>query len=290
VVPDLPDLPEDTRGIVDPAAMLRVVDFARSPPGPVLEGLVEWFWSVAWELPPGASHDQEVLTHPAGNFSIGTLDDAGVPLDPPEGRVYGVMTRISRRHLTAAGWTVAARTSVGGLGALIDGPARSINDARRPLDALPGLDAAAVIADVSALATNDERTTRLRDALSAMAERRDPALVAEARGVVAVAKQAELDRSVRRVDQLAAAAGVSVRSLQRLFDLHVGVSPAFVIRRWRVIEAAETARHAAERGDEWRGWAAVAADLGYADQAHLVRDFRRHLGVSPAAYVARNAS
>ena len=33
----------------------------------------------------------------------------------------------------------------------------------------------------------------------------------------------------------------SVRTLQRLFDRHVGVSPAFVIRRWRLIEAAEAA-------------------------------------------------
>jgi AraC-like DNA-binding protein len=47
------------------------------------------------------------------------------------------------------------------------------------------------------------------------------------------------------------------------------------------------ARLAAEQGEGWRGWAAVAADLGYADQAHLTRDFQRHLGTTSAAYVAR---
>ncbi len=69
-------IPDDTRGIIDPAAMMRLVDFGRVPPGEVLDGLVSWFWSVAWSLPPGAAHDQQVLNHPAGNISIGTIDDA----------------------------------------------------------------------------------------------------------------------------------------------------------------------------------------------------------------------
>lgn len=62
------------------------------------------------------------------------------------------------------------------------------------------------------------------------------------------------------------------------------MSPSFVIRRWRIIEAAEAARTAIDTDGEWSGWASVAAELGYADQAH------RHLGTSPGAYFARAAS
>ncbi len=283
-------LPDDTRGIVDPSAMLEVVDFARHPAGEALEGLVEWFWSVAWDLPPAAIHDQLVLNHPAGNISVGTIDDAGVPLDPPRGRVYGVQEGVSHRHLTGAGWTVAARTTVGGLGALLDRPAREAADRQLDLDrALPGLDGAAVVVAVCEVDDNEARVDRLRSALSTMVEGRDPALVAEARQVAELARLTELDRTLCRVEQLAARAGVSVRSLQRLFDTHVGASPSFVIRRWRIIEAAEAARAADERGERWRGWAEVAAELGYADQAHLTRDFGRHLGVTPSTYLARNA-
>jgi hypothetical protein len=101
-------IPTDTRGIVDPAGMMRWVDFDRFPAGEVLDGLVEWFWSVAWDLPDGVVHDQKVINHPAANVSVGTLDDTGVPLDPAEGRVYGVMTRLSNRHLTACGCALHA--------------------------------------------------------------------------------------------------------------------------------------------------------------------------------------
>ncbi len=280
-------LPGDTRGIIDPAAMMRHVDFARSPCGDELDGLVEWFWSVRWDLPPGAALDQRVLNHPAGNISIGTLDDAGVRLDPAQGRVYGVTTGVSNRHLTEEGWTVAARTTVGGLGVFLDAPARTATDHELNLTTgLPGLDGDALVAAVCAEADNEERIEVLRASLEAVVSRRDPATLREAREVSRVAGIAEHDRSVCRVEQLADVAGTSVRTLQRLFDAHVGVSPSFVIRRWRIIEAAEAARAAIDPGKQWRGWAAVAAELGYADQAHLTRDFRTHLGTSPSAYLA----
>jgi AraC-like DNA-binding protein len=76
-----------------------------------------------------------------------------------------------------------------------------------------------------------------------------------------------------------AASGLTARSLQRLFADYVGVSPKWVMRRARLHEAAARAD-----GGGFVDWAALAADLGYADQAHLTRDFTVTLGVSPARY------
>ncbi len=282
------ELPIDTRGIVDPGAMFDLVDFARYPAGEALDGLVEWFWSVAWDLPADTIHDQQVLNHPAGNISVGTIDDAGVALDPAQGRLYGVQRTLSSRRLSGAGWTVAARTTVGGLGVFLDGPARDAADRQLTLAAIPGLGGADLTERVIAAADNQDRVGRLREGLARVVEGRDPAVIAEAREVVGLVGVIEHDRTICQVEQLARQVGVSVRSLQRLFDVHVGASPSFVIRRWRIIEAAEAARSATESGIGWRGWAAVAAELGYADQAHLTRDFTSTLGVPPTAYVARN--
>ena len=65
---------------------------------------------------------------------------------------------------------------------------------------------------------------------------------------------------------------------------YVGASPAWVIRRYRLQAAA--ARLTARPPADVR---AVAWELGYADQAHLIRDFRAAVGVTPGAYVQARA-
>jgi AraC-like DNA-binding protein len=296
---------DDTRGIIDPAAMADVVDFERFGPGPRLDGLVEWFWAVAWDLPAGVVHDQEVLNHPAGHISVGTVDDRGIPLDPAVGRAYPVLTGVSHRRLQSRGWTVAARSTVGGMGTLLDRPVKELSDL--PLDlpiAIPGLPDGTIDDVIGAAdgAGSPNRQGRgrarepglhgavevLRSALETVVDQRRGEQIDEARFVASIAALAERDRSILRVEQLAEQAGVGVRTLQRQFDAHVGVSPSFVIRRWRIIEAAEAALDAADQGSSWPGWASVASQLGYSDQAHLARDFRHHLGTTPSAYVERN--
>ncbi len=90
---------------------------------------------------------------------------------------------------------------------------------------------------------------------------------------------------MRRLSQLCATAGTGQRSLQRLFLQHAGVSPTWVLRRYRLLEAAE-----AVRSGERVSWAHVATELGYADQAHLTRDFRAAIGQTPAAYAKSQAA
>jgi transcriptional regulator GlxA family with amidase domain len=104
----------------------------------------------------------------------------------------------------------------------------------------------------------------------------DPALDKVARLVEAIST----DLAVLRVSQLAAFADMSARQLQRMFAEYVGIGPKWVIRRARIQEAA--ARAAAEPQD----WSALAAELGYADQAHFTRDFTASISTSPAQYAS----
>ena len=95
---------------------------------------------------------------------------------------------------------------------------------------------------------------------------------------VRLAEAIRTDRAMLRVDDFAARHDLPVRRLQRLFMEYVGVGPKWVIRRYRLQEAVEQAAGGP------LNWADLAADLGYSDQAHLVRDFTAVAGVSPAAY------
>jgi AraC-like DNA-binding protein len=84
----------------------------------------------------------------------------------------------------------------------------------------------------------------------------------------------------RPVAELAAALGISHGHLDREFTRVVGMAPrtlARVLRVRRLLEQIDV--------EEALVWSELAADLGWYDQAHLIRDVTRHLGVPPTAYV-----
>ncbi|MHB1738749.1 MAG: DUF6597 domain-containing transcriptional factor [Actinomycetes bacterium] len=68
---------QDSRGILDPWLLRHRVGLTRYPAGPPLAGLVDRFWAVRWDLPPGLVHRQQVLTHPGANMSVGHPDAHG---------------------------------------------------------------------------------------------------------------------------------------------------------------------------------------------------------------------
>ena len=86
------------------------------------------------------------------------------------------------------------------------------------------------------------------------------------------------------VTSLGAQGGIGVRQLQRRF-LHATGLTLKTYARIRRLRSSLT--HLLEPSS--RSWGTVAADFGYADQAHLIREFRRLAGATPgeiAAYVA----
>lgn len=87
------------------------------------------------------------------------------------------------------------------------------------------------------------------------------------------------DGAALTTEEAATRLAVSVRTLQRMTHRHVGLSPAAMIRRRRLQEAAQRVRD--EPGVDL---ASIAAELGYADHAHLTRDFQAVLGIAPRVY------
>ena len=86
---------------------------------------------------------------------------------------------------------------------------------------------------------------------------------------------------MRRVGQICEKFAITERTLQRLTARRIGLSPKWLIQRRRLHEAAERLRDT-DRPDLAR----VAADLGYADQAHFGRDFRAVTGLTPGVFAA----
>jgi AraC-like DNA-binding protein len=235
----------------------------RWDPSPALAPFATYHWAVEWDLRGGAPHRQVTLAHPA----------AHVVVEEGQTRFYGPTRRRFERVLRDNDRAVATRLTPAGARALLGRPVASVAD--HFVDARPlGLD----LAEAMAQAPLDAAVALLDEALVAVLPAApDPA----AELAAAALERLQADRSLRRVGDLASALGVSSRSLQRLFADYVGVAPAQVARRLRLQEAA-----AAATSDAPVDWARLAAELGYCDQAHLVRDFTNTIGTPPARYAA----
>jgi AraC-like DNA-binding protein len=98
-------------------------------------------------------------------------------------------------------------------------------------------------------------------------------------GRLELVDHAVTDLRTRRVDETAARLGVSERYLRRVFRQTVGVSPKHFARITRVRSVI---------GEVRQFWADTAAYAGYADQSHLIADFRSLMRVTPKAYAAGN--
>lgn len=80
-----------------------------------------------------------------------------------------------------------------------------------------------------------------------------------------------------RIEALCRAANLSRRQVERLFAVQVGVSPKRLASLARFDEAVR-------RLEGRSSWADLAQEAGYADQAHLVRDFQRRTGAPPTRF------
>ncbi len=218
------------------------------------------FWVITWDLVE--PYTQRLVTHPNVNMTI-SEDFA---------RVAGVVRDGFAQRLSGRGRVVGLRFRPGGFRPLLRRPVSELTGRFVPIQEMYGAAGAELVRRV--LRADDEEAMRLMERFVLDREPEPDPLVDEVAALVAMA---ESDPALTRVDRLAALAGRSVRSLQRLFHEYVGVGPKWVIRRFRLHEAAARLADGLEVAE-------LAAELGYADQAHLTRDFTAAVGVPPAAY------
>ncbi|MBP3043677.1 helix-turn-helix domain-containing protein [Arthrobacter jiangjiafuii] len=258
---------EQWRGTLYPA---RLPTFHRLPALPELADRIRWVWIPEWNLAPGRVSRQELLPFPALNFVV---QPDGVTLSGPA-------TRRAHRDLRGSGWAVGALLRPAAVPAFTANPG-ALLDTEIPFPA-PDLHAA-VIAAMSAEpnAKDDGGRHRAQAAAAVVRWFRDhlPPPAPEAALANRLEELIQADTALTRVDQAAGQLGVSVRTLQRLARRYVGLPPLAMIRRYRLQEAAERLR--TEPG---LAIADIAAELGYADHAHLTAAFRDVLGFTPSGY------
>ena len=126
-------------------------------------------------------------------------------------------------------------------------------------------------------ASHEDRAAILGEALRRMV--RDADAPGLSRTLLAAERLHAGDRSLPAV---ARALGIGERRLQQLFRQHLGLSP----RAWRRLARWHDCLRLL-REPRPLAWAGVAAQCGFADQSHLVHEFRSICGLTPTQFLER---
>jgi AraC-like DNA-binding protein len=251
--------------ILRPRASAKNFSYERHAVPLGLAPLIEHFWTVSWDLEAGRTYTAQTLPYPSVNLSVTNT----------EVDVTGLTRRCYFRHLQGTGYAVGARFRPGCFRPLIDGPVSTLTNRHRPVAEVLGRDTTELDRRVAAQDDAAVRVGLLADFLAEDWPGPDPT----AEQVAGLVETIAGNRDITRVPQVVELAGLTVRSLQRLFAEYVGAGPKWVIQRCRLQDAA--ARVAATDDLDW---AVLAGELGFADQAHLTRAFTATIGVPPATY------
>lgn len=246
----------------------------RFGPRPDLEAVIRRFWMPTWHVPPGDERRQQVLQYPVSLIVIS--DDYA--------RFYGIAPGLSETVLTGTGWACGVMLQPA-TGHLLSGVAmgRFAGSAVELREVLTG--AERLVHDVREAMSPDPTDPGRQHAAAEAVERSVAHLSpigAEAELVNDIVAYAEGKPELLRVADLAEAFGMGERSLQRLTSRWLGLSPKWLLQRRRLHEAAERLRTPADL-------ATIAVDLGYTDQAHFTRDWRRVTGMTPREFARRFA-
>jgi hypothetical protein len=218
-------------GLLRPRETAALANLQRDHPvAPELRPYVERYWSVSWALPEGSTHRSEVLPAPAVNVSVETGDRPRFGADLPAVLVHGVVTRRFTVDLCGTGRVTAVKFRPGGFTAFTG--VRAGRDRVAALGPELGVDARTVLDVVLAGDDDAARAAALDAVLAPHAPDPEPAYLE----LVAVLDQMQ-DRTLVRVEDVAAGADTTVRSLQRLFTRYVGVGCKAVLARYRLQDA-----------------------------------------------------
>jgi AraC-like DNA-binding protein len=228
---------------------------------------VEHYWWARWCLESAQS--TEVLSYPSVH----------VVFEGDKARIVGVVRAKFVRQLVGQGEVFGIKFRPGMFRPLCEVSVHALTDQTIPLAAELG--EARLADEIRSKDSMLQRAAVAERTLQRALPARPPPHALLARDLV---ERIRTESSLRGVAALATASGMTERALQRLFREFVGVSPKWVVRRFRLQEAAQLLAASKETV------ASVAASLGYFDQAHFTRDFKAVVGRTPIDFLTDSRS
>lgn len=238
--------------------MLHPHGYREYRPGPELADIVECIWTANGER-----------SLPFRILPDGCMDIVFDFTAPPDrgGSVIGAMRRVRLAAPQQRVDFLGVRFRPGGMTACFRLDAAPFTDKR--IDLVAVWPQARVIWNRLGETPAPARPAMLEAQLRALRNTKPDALVSHC------VRSIEAAGGRLRMAHLERATAVNARLIERRFAAHVGISPKRLARVVRF----KTAMAMIGRGRA--DWAALAVDCGYADQPHLVREFKELSGLTP---------
>jgi AraC-like DNA-binding protein len=233
-------------------------------PAAELQSLVEQFWLVDWDLRGQAEHIQQNLPDPNMHLVINRNG----------AKVLGPVSKKYAFKMQGQGRIIGIKFK---LGVLVKRLSCSIEQAVDQEFA-----ASDVFQEMSqsfcTRILQEDNDQAVVDSLSNLLAHYLPQPTPTLINAQSLAEHIKIHHHINQVSVLADLSQHSVRNIQRLFKGYIGLSPKWLIRKYRLHQAL------ALLDNQQLSLAQLAIDLDYADQSHLIKDFNDFLDVTPKQY------
>jgi len=254
-------------------------------PCPALQPYIECYWMLSTSATPDTQRmpaDGRVeMMFSFGDGSQRTTPDGGdLCTVKTSSFILGARGRGYVVDHFGVPYYVAVRFKPGGLSAFIDDPLKALSDIYVGLDNLWERQTVADLEDQLMTATSSEQQAHTLDE-TLLAHLKPPDHLE--RLLYAVNQLAQSD-SDTTMPTLANDVNLSLKHFERLFARHIGFRPSLFARIVRFQQAMYTALQT----NDTLTLSQLALEMGYYDQAHFSKDFKRFSGLSPRDFFAHS--
>lgn len=266
---------------------LAAVEYHETPPSPALRPFVRCLWRLRAAGAPSDSNVErvvpdgcpEIVLNRAARFR--RVQEDGSSREQARVLLVGQFERAITIAPTGAVDLIGIRFEPGGLHALLGIPMHELAN----LDLCLG-QAEGRLRDELAEAARVEHSSQ--DALASieavLARRLDQRVGTHAGLAGAAVRLARGGQPT--AEGLARSLGLNRRALERLFRTEIGLSPKLYLRIARL----QAVLQRIDAGPPSPRWAELALAHGFADQSHLIRDFRLLAGTTPERHLAERTA
>ncbi|PJZ84880.1 helix-turn-helix domain-containing protein [Leptospira harrisiae] len=231
-----------------------------------LDFFIEHYWTVSWDLTNSDPYLAETLPYPSIH----------IVFERENSKIFGVTKGRFSTLLQGKGSVFGIKFRPGAFYPFYNKSVSLLTDKKMPLSILANDEILTLENKIFNLEEETSRVELVETWLEKNLTKPDPKITF-INGIIDTIKE---DRGIQSVDQIVKLTSMNLRNLQRLFRDYVGVSPKWVIQRFRIQEVAERIEK-----EKTIHYAEMALELGYYDQAHFIKDFKKTIGHSPEEYL-----